>query len=67
MQNSVTCTFGLNTASRTPRLAAAGKAAVIPPRPNRLTPRDFDRELYQERHLIKNFFCKLAGDRDALR
>ena len=41
------------------RLAAAGKSAVIPPRPNRLAPRDFDRELYKERHLIENFFCKL--------
>jgi len=40
-------------------LAAAGKSAVIPSRPNRLTPRDFDRELYKERHLIENFFCKL--------
>jgi transposase len=41
------------------RLAAAGKSAVIPPRPNRLTPREFDRKLYKERHLIENFFCKL--------
>jgi len=41
------------------RLAAAGKSAVIPPRPNRLMPREFDRELYKERHLIENFFCKL--------
>jgi transposase len=40
-------------------LAAAGKSAVIPPRPNRLRPREFDRELYKERHLIENFFCKL--------
>ena len=40
-------------------LARAGKSAVIPPRPNRLTPRDFDRHLYKERHLIENFFCKL--------
>ncbi|HEV2300541.1 MAG TPA: IS5 family transposase, partial [Stellaceae bacterium] len=40
-------------------LAAAGKSAVIPPRPNRLEPRQFDRELYKERHLIENFFCKL--------
>ena len=40
-------------------LAAAGKSAVIPPRPNRLQPRDFDRELYKKRHLIENFFCKL--------
>jgi len=40
-------------------LAQAGKSAVIPPRPNRLTPREFDRHLYKERHLIENFFCKL--------
>lgn len=40
-------------------LAAAGKSAVIPPRPNRLAPRPFDRELYKARHLIENFFCKL--------
>ncbi len=40
-------------------LAAAGKSAVIPPRQNRVTPRDFDRELYKARHLIENFFCKL--------
>jgi transposase len=24
-----------------------------------VTPREFDRELYKERHLIENFFCKL--------
>ena len=41
------------------RLAAAGKSAVIPPRPNRVRPRQFDRELYKARHLIENFFCKL--------
>jgi transposase len=40
-------------------LAAAGKSAVIPPRPNRLIPREFDRELYKARHLIENFYCKL--------
>jgi transposase len=40
-------------------LAHAGKTAVIPPVPNRRTVRKFDRELYKERHLIENFFCKL--------
>jgi transposase len=40
-------------------LAAAGKSAVIPPRPNRVAPRQFDQELYKARHLIENFFCKL--------
>ena len=33
--------------------------AVIPPKRNRKEPRDYDRELYQARHLIENFFCKL--------
>ena len=40
-------------------LAGAGKTAVIPPRPNRTSPRSYDTELYKERHLIENFFCKL--------
>jgi transposase len=40
-------------------LAAAGKAAVIPPKANRRRPRDFDRDLYKARHLIENFFAKL--------
>jgi transposase len=32
---------------------------VIPPRSNRSLPRDYDRELYAERHLIENFFAKI--------
>ena len=40
-------------------LANTGKSAVIPPRQNRTTPRPFDAALYQTRHLIENFFCKL--------
>lgn len=40
-------------------LAAAGKTPVIPPKHNRKIQRDYDRELYQSRHLIENFFCKL--------
>src|SRR5215469_11842856 len=40
-------------------LTADGKATVIPPRQNRTAPRQFDQELYKERHLIENFFCKL--------
>jgi transposase len=39
--------------------AAAGKAAVIPPRANRSSLRDYDRPLYGERHLIENFFAKI--------
>jgi transposase len=40
-------------------LAAAGKTAVIPPRANRSSPRDYDRELYAARHLIENLFAKI--------
>jgi len=40
-------------------LAAAGKAAVIPPKANRRSPRTFDRDLYKARHRIENFFAKL--------
>ena len=40
-------------------LAQAGKAAVIPPRVNRVAQRGYDRDLYKARHLIENFFAKL--------
>ena len=33
--------------------------AGIPPKRNPKEPRDDDRELYQARHLIENFFCTL--------
>ena len=41
------------------RLERQGKTAVIPPKRNRKTPRDYDKELYKARHLIENFFAKL--------
>jgi transposase len=40
-------------------LAAAGKTAVIPPKATRRIPRDYDRDIYEARHLIENFFAKL--------
>jgi transposase len=40
-------------------LQAQGKTAVIPPKANRTTPREYDKELYKARHLIENFFAKL--------
>ena len=39
--------------------AAAGKTAVVPPKSNRKIQREYDKELYKERHLIENFFLKL--------
>jgi transposase len=41
------------------RLEQAGKTAVIPPKANRKQQREYDKELYQARHLIENFFCQL--------
>ena len=41
------------------RLDEAGKTAVIPPKANRIDPRDYDKDTYKARHLIENFFCKL--------
>ena len=40
-------------------LLAAGKVPVIPPVKGRAAKRFYDRELYKERHLIENFFCRL--------
>ncbi len=42
-------------------IASAGKAAVIPRKAGRKTPRDFDRHTYKARHLIENFFAKLSN------
>ena len=40
-------------------LREGGKDAVIPPKRNRTEQREYDRDLYEARHLIENFFCKL--------
>ncbi len=40
-------------------LDARGSKAVIPPRANRSRQRDHDQAMYQWRHLIENFFCRL--------
>lgn len=40
-------------------LQAAGKTTVIPPKANRKVDRDYDRDTYEARHLIENFFEKL--------
>lgn len=40
-------------------LREAGQVAVIPPKRNRTEQREYDRDLYEARHLIENFFCKL--------
>ncbi|MCQ1547297.1 MAG: IS5 family transposase [Candidatus Accumulibacter phosphatis] len=44
-------------------LAEAGKTALIAPKRPRVGPREDDRDLYQTRHLIDNFFQKLQQSR----
>ena len=41
------------------RLQQQGKTAVIPPKRNRTVAREYDKHLYQARHLIENFFARL--------
>ena len=36
-----------------------GAIAVIPPKSNRKTPREYDKEIYKERNLIERLFNKL--------
>ena len=40
-------------------LKAKDCACVIPPKRNRLNPRDYDKHVYKERHLIECFFGKI--------
>ena len=40
-------------------LAEEGMVAVIPPRSNRKAPRDYDRHLYRERHVVECFIGKI--------
>jgi transposase len=44
-------------------LAEKDIAAVIPPRKNRTAPREYDRPLYKERHLVECFMNKIKHDR----
>ena len=37
---------------------ARGAAAVIPPKKNRLEPREYDRHTYKERNLVERFWSK---------
>ena len=38
-----------------------GMEVVIPPRKNRINPRQYDEYLYRLRHLVENAFLKLKG------
>jgi len=40
-------------------LREADMEAIIPPKRNRKEQRGYDADLYEARHLVENFFCKL--------
>ena len=40
-------------------IKGSGATPVIPPRSNRITPRDYDKEIYKERNLVERLFQKL--------
>jgi transposase len=40
-------------------LDARGAKAVIPPKANRKTMRDYDRDAYKWRHLVENYFARI--------
>ena len=44
-------------------LDARGAAAVIPPKANRIQPRDYDTNAYKWRHLVENYFAKIKDFR----
>lgn len=41
------------------RITASGAQAVIPPRSNRQSSRDYDQHLYKDRNLVERFFNRL--------
>jgi len=40
-------------------IEAKKMTAVIPPKKNRIIQREYDREVYKERHLVENFFSRI--------
>ncbi len=44
-------------------IEAIGAEAVIPPRSNRKTPREYDKHIYKDRNLVERFFQKIKNFR----
>ena len=40
-------------------IESRGMLAVIPPKSNRLHPRDLNKELYKERNVVERFFARI--------
>ena len=56
---------GYDTDALVAEIEARGAQAVIPPRSNRLKPREYDKELYKGRHAVECFIGKLKHYRRA--
>jgi transposase len=50
---------GYDSASVLEAIERKGMTAVIPSKANRKVQRKIDLNLYKERHLVENFFCKI--------
>ena len=44
-------------------ISGSGATAVIPPRKNRITAREYDKVIYKDRNLVERLFQKLKGFR----
>ena len=44
-------------------IEASGMEAVIPPRSHRKSPREYDKELYNERNVVERVICKFKNCR----
>lgn len=50
---------GYNSVEIITKLKEKKITPVIPTKSNSLQPREIDRHIYKERHLVENFFCKI--------
>lgn len=45
------------------KIESQGAVPVVPPRSNRLSPREYDKAIYKERNLVERLFLKLKSFR----
>ena len=59
----VTADKGYDSNAFVERIEASGMEAVIHPRSNRKSPREYDEELYKERNIVERFINKIKNYR----
>ena len=52
---------GYDTDAIVARAIAQNMSPVIPPKSNRIVQREYDKHIYQSRHLVENAFLRLKG------